>query len=59
MFWLIAFGKGAAITVPVTPAPDKKSGEWRTYNSTISPASESPKIEGIRWGSPVIINLKG
>lgn len=59
MLWLIAIGKGAAITVPVAPAPGKKPGEWRTYNSTINPSEVSYETQGIKWGDPVIINLSG
>jgi len=60
MLWLIAIGKGPAISVPVNPpAPSKKVGEWSLYNSTVSVLREAPILKGKRWGDPAIIELSG
>ncbi len=59
MLWLITIGKGAAIGIPITPAPSKKAGEWRLYNSTLNTITKAPVLKGKRWGEPAAIDFSG
>ncbi len=59
MVWLITLGKGAGITVQVSPSPAEKPGTWRVYNASVSPERISLSLQGERWGEPAKISLNG